>query len=123
MKIVLVSHSKDFSINTKEYLLDMIPNLNAGKIIPVGGDVDGGIGTDTQNIINAITSNHEDTLIICDLGSSILSAIAATTIVKNKTHISSGSFIEGSFAAATLMAAGISFKGVIKAAEETVFKK
>jgi len=36
MKIVLVSHSKDFSINTKEYLLDMIPNLNAGKIIPVG---------------------------------------------------------------------------------------
>ena len=123
MKILLVTHIEDFAKQTKGYLLKMIPNLYEDQIIAVGGDVDGGVGSDTQKISDAISKDDEQTLIICDLGSSVLSSIAATSLVKNESVVSSGSFVEGSFAAATLMAAGATFESVVKASQEIVSKK
>ena len=122
MKIVLVSHMQELANSVKKYLLKMIPNLSKDKIIAIGGDVDGGLGTDTKRIAEAISKDNEDTLIMCDLGSALMSATAATSLVDNKTYISSGSFVEGSFAASTLMTAGIKFSNVIKASEEIVYK-
>ncbi len=123
MKLILVSHVEEFANSVKEYILKMVQGSTSDKIIAVGGDTDGGIGTDYEKITEAIENDNEETLIICDLGSAVLSSDAASALVENKVHVSNGSFVEGAFSAATLMFAGVDFDNVIKAAEEQVFKK
>ncbi len=123
MKLILVSHVEEFAKSTKKYILKMVKNSKKEKILAVGGDIDGGIGTDYKKIIEAIKSDKEDTLIICDLGSAILSSEAAISMVNTRVHISNGSFVEGAFSAATLMFADATFENVILAAEEKIFKK
>ncbi|NQZ66271.1 MAG: dihydroxyacetone kinase [Mycoplasmatales bacterium] len=120
--MILVSHDDEFANAAKKYILKMINASNSSKIIPVGGDAHGGLGSDYKKIINAIQIDSEDTLIICDLGSAVLSSKIASTYVKNKVHVSSGSLIEGAFAAATLMFANDKFENVIAASEEKIFK-
>ncbi|TCG10778.1 PTS-dependent dihydroxyacetone kinase phosphotransferase subunit DhaM [Mycoplasma todarodis] len=123
MKIILVSHVNAFAEATKEYILKMVQSSDASKLFAIGGDTDGGIGTDYEKIVEVIERDEEDTLIICDLGSAVLSSEAAAALVGNNVHVSNGSFVEGAFSASTLMFAGADFKSVINAAEEQVFKK
>ncbi len=122
MKIILVSHVKEYAEATKEYILKMVANSNKKQILTAAGDTSGGVGTDFQKILTEIEKDKEDTLIICDLGSAVLSSVAASEMTSNKVHISTGSFTEGAFAAATLMFAGAKFKDAITAAEELMPK-
>lgn len=124
MKIILVSHSEQLGLSTKKYLLEMIPDLDKSIIELACGTFDSRIGTDFQKIIDIVEKNKKcnDFILICDLGSAILSAQAAQALTTKRLHISTGSFIEGAFACAIAIKSNASFEFAVQAAEEQISK-
>ena len=118
---VLVSHSRDVAAGVREMALQM-----TGGLVPViacGGGSDGGLGTDACAIADAIRSvaRNEGVLVLCDLGSAILSAEQALEFLDEKersgVRIADAPFLEGAVLGAIQASAGSSLQEVFETAE------
>ena len=106
--LVLVSHSPKIAEGTADLVRQM-----AGKveIAAVGGDSEGGFGTDPERIEAAIKElGADDVLVFMDLGSAVLSAETVMEMLpsdtREKVRLVDAPFVEGAFAAGVLASAG-----------------
>ena len=118
---VLVSHSRAVAAGVREMALQMTGG--AVPVIACGGMSDGGLGTDACAIADAIRSvaRNEGVLVLCDLGSAILSAEQALDFLeeneKSGVRIADAPFLEGAVLGAIQASAGSSLQEVFETAE------
>lgn len=117
--LVIVSHSRQIS----EGVCELVSQVWSGEqnIVPAGGLEDGSLGTDALRILDAIKSvNRGDgVLILCDIGSSILSAETAMELLEEEcdVRIADAPLVEGAVAAAVEAGSGSDLYAVCLAAE------
>ncbi len=118
---VLVSHSREVAAGVREMALQMTGG--AVPVIACGGMSDGGLGTDACAIADAIRSvaRNEGVLVLCDLGSAVLSAEQALDFLeeneKSGVRIADAPFLEGAVLGAIQASAGSSLQEVFATAE------
>ena len=117
--IVLVSHSPQLAAG-----LQLLAGQMAGPevhIEPAGGGPDGGLGTSEALVREAMAQadQGEGVLLLCDLGSSILT-VRHLLQGKANGHVRlvDAPFVEGAVAAAVMSSAGQSLDDVARAAED-----
>lgn len=116
--IVLVSHSHDLAAG-----LTLLAGQMAGPdvhIEPAGGDQDGGLGTSDILVRAAIAraDQGDGVLLICDLGSSILTVREVLDGNGNRhLRLVDAPFVEGAVAAAVVASSGATLDEVAQAAE------
>ncbi len=124
--IVVVSHSGDVAAATVD-LVRQLANVPADgpRLVAAGGLADGELGTDAARIADAIVAADAGSgvVVVADLGSAVLSAATAIDEllppdVRERTAISNGPLVEGTFVAAVQAAAGDALDGVRAAADE-----
>jgi phosphoenolpyruvate---glycerone phosphotransferase subunit DhaM len=118
--LVLVSHSSQIAEGTAELVRQMAGEV---EIAAVGGDADGGFGTDPEKIQSAIESLEADeVLVFMDLGSAVLSAETVIEMLsserRDQVHLVDAPLVEGAFAAGVLASAGSDAEECVEAAME-----
>jgi PTS hybrid protein len=120
--IVLISHSSGLAEGVAE-LAGQI--AGAARVVPAGGTDDGRLGTSTERITAAITAadTGDGVLLIPDLGSSVLSALALLADLDPQStgkqlRLADAPFVEGAVAAAVAASGGLDLTTVATAAEE-----
>ena len=118
--LVLVSHSPQIAEGTAELVRQMAGEV---EITTVGGDSDGGFGTDPERIRAAIENLEADeVLIFMDLGSAILSAETVLEMLssedRERVSLVDAPFVEGAFAAGVVASAGSGADECVEAAME-----
>ena len=118
--LVLVSHSPQIAEGTAELVRQMAGDV---EITPVGGDSDGGFGTDPERIRAAIEDLEADeVLVFMDLGSAVLSAETVLEMLSPETRervsLVDAPFVEGAFAAGVVASAGSDADECVEAAME-----
>ena len=118
--LVIVSHSWKIA----EGVVDLAAQMAQGfeGIIAAGGLEDGEIGTDATRILAAIeeVNTGDGVLILCDLGSAIMSAETAIELLDDpdaNVRIADAPLVEGAIVAAVEAFAGESLEDVLEAAE------
>jgi PTS hybrid protein len=118
--IVVVSHSTDLASGLAELAAEM-----AGPSVPIeaaGGRADGGLGTDEDRVMNAITRAGRGgggVVVLGDLGSSILTVRHLLERRANgHVRLADAPFVEGAVTAAVAASAGATLDDVVRAAEE-----
>lgn len=107
--LVLVSHSPKIAEGTAELVRQM-----AGEeveLVAVGGDADGGFGTDPERIEAAVRGlAADDVLVFMDLGSAVLSAETVLEMLpserRERVRLVDAPFVEGAFAAGVVASTG-----------------
>ena len=97
--LVLVSHSPQIAEGTAELVRQMAGEV---EVVAVGGDADGGFGTDPERIKAAIENLDADgALIFMDLGSAVLSAETVLEMLSSEdrenVRLVDAPFVEGAF--------------------------
>jgi dihydroxyacetone kinase phosphotransfer subunit len=118
--LVLVSHSPQIAEGTAELVRQMAGEV---EITAVGGDSDGGFGTDPERIRAAIENLEADeVLIFMDLGSAVLSAETVLEMLspedRERVSLVDAPFVEGAFAAGVVASAGSGAGECVEAAME-----
>ena len=118
--LVLVSHSPSIAEGTAELVRHMAGEV---EVVAVGGDTEGGLGTDPDGILAAIEGmGAEEVLVFMDIGSAVLSAETVLDMlepeVKQKVRLVDTPFVEGAFAAAVMASTGADGDGCVEAAME-----
>lgn len=118
--IVLVSHSKEIAEGTVDLVLQMAGEV---EISPVGGDSEGGFGTDPERIEAAISGIEADeVLVFMDLGSAVLSTETVLEMLseeeRGKVTLVDAPFVEGAFAAGVMASTGADADECVEAAME-----
>lgn len=118
--IVLVSHSASIAEGTAELLRHMAGEV---EVVAVGGDTDGGLGTDPDGILAAIEGiGTEEVLVFMDIGSAVLSAETVLEMLepetRGKVRLVDTPFVEGAFSAAVMASTGADSDECIEAAME-----
>jgi phosphoenolpyruvate---glycerone phosphotransferase subunit DhaM len=118
--IVLVSHSPQIADGTAELVQQMAGEV---ELAAVGGDAEGGFGTDPERIQDAIEGLSADEVIVfMDLGSAVLSAETVLEMLSSETRekvrLVDAPFVEGAFAAGVLASAGSDAEECVEAAME-----
>jgi phosphoenolpyruvate---glycerone phosphotransferase subunit DhaM len=118
--LVLVSHSSQIAEGTAELIRQMAGEV---EIAAVGGDADGGFGTDPEKIQSAIESLEADeVLVFMDLGSAVLSAETVIEMLSSErregVRLVDAPLVEGAFAAGVLASAGSDAEECVEAAME-----
>lgn len=120
--IVLISHSSLLAEGAAELAAQVAAGV---RIVPAGGTDDGRLGTSTERITAAIKTadDGDGVLLIPDLGSSVLSALALLADLDpdgkgDKIVLADTPFVEGAVAAAVAAAAGLDLATVATAAGE-----
>jgi PTS hybrid protein len=118
--LVLVSHSPEIAGGTAELVRQMAGEV---EITAVGGDADGGFGTDPERIKAAIEDlETEEVLVFMDLGSAVLSAETVLEMLssedREKVRLVDAPFVEGAFAAGVVASAGSDAEECVEAAME-----
>ena len=118
--LVLVSHSPQIAEGTAELVRQMAGEV---EITAVGGDSDGGFGTDSERIRAAIENLEADeVLIFMDLGSAVLSAETVLEMLssedRERVSLVDAPFVEGAFAAGVVASAGSGADECVEAAME-----
>jgi PTS hybrid protein len=118
--MVLVSHSPKVAQGTAELVRAMAAGVEA---VAVGGDAEGGLGTDPDRIREAIEApGADEVLLFMDLGSAVLSAEAVVEMLpsplKERVHLVDAPFVEGAFAAGVLASTGADAGECVEAAME-----
>jgi dihydroxyacetone kinase phosphotransfer subunit len=120
--IVIVSHSGKVAQGAKEIAMQMADEKL--KMVAAGGLGDGSIGTDAAAVYNAVmeADSGEGVLVTADLGSAVLSAETALSMLgeklKSRVAIADAPVVEGTIAAAVTASAGAPLTDVKAAAEE-----
>jgi phosphoenolpyruvate---glycerone phosphotransferase subunit DhaM len=118
--LVLVSHSPQIAEGTAELVRQMAGEV---EVVPVGGDADGGFGTDPERIKAAIEDLRADeALVFMDLGSAVLSAETVLEMLssedREKVRLVDAPFVEGAFAAGVIASTGSEAEECVEAAME-----
>ena len=118
--LVLVSHSPQIAEGTAELVRQMACEV---EITAVGGDSDGGFGTDPEGIRAAIENlDADEVLIFMDLGSAVLSAETVLEMLsqddRERVRLVDAPFVEGAFAAGVVASAGSDAGECVEAAME-----
>jgi dihydroxyacetone kinase phosphotransfer subunit len=118
--LVLVSHSPQIAEGTAELVRQMAGEV---EITAVGGDSDGGFGTDPEGIRAAIENLEADeALVFMDLGSAVLSAETVLEMLssedREKVRLVDAPFVEGAFAAGVVASTGSDAEECVEAAME-----
>ena len=118
--IVLVSHSPSIAEGTAELVRHMADEV---EVRAVGGDTDGGLGTDPDGILAAVEGmGAEEILVFMDIGSAVLSAETVLDMLEPKmrerVRLVDAPFVEGAFAAAVLASTGAEGDECVEAAME-----
>jgi dihydroxyacetone kinase phosphotransfer subunit len=118
--LVLVSHSPQIAEGTTELVRQMAGEV---EVAAVGGDADGGFGTDPERIKAAIQNLDADgALVFMDLGSAVLSAETVLEMlsweVREKVRLVDAPFVEGAFAAGVEASTGSDADECVEAAME-----
>ena len=118
--IVLVSHSKEIAEGTADLVLQMAGEV---EISPVGGDSEGGFGTDSERIEAAVRGiEAEEVLVFMDLGSAVLSTETVLEMLseeeRGKVTLVDAPFVEGAFAAGVMASTGADAGECVEAAME-----
>jgi dihydroxyacetone kinase phosphotransfer subunit len=120
--IVLISHSTGLA----QGAVELVGQIAGGaRVVPAGGTDDGRLGTSTERITEAIAAadTGDGVLLIPDLGSSVLSALALLADLdpeqdRKRLRLADAPFVEGAVAAAVAASSGFDLATVAKAAEE-----
>jgi PTS hybrid protein len=120
--IVLISHS----IGLAEGAAELAGQIAHGvRVVPAGGTDDGRLGTSTERIAAAIEAADagDGVLLIPDLGSSVLSALAVLADLDaenggKRIRLADAPFVEGAVAAAVAASGGFDLATVATIAEE-----
>ncbi len=118
--LVLVSHSPQIAEGTADLVRQMAGEV---EVVAVGGDADGGFGTDPERIKAAIENLDADgVLVFMDLGSAVLSAETVLEMVsseeREKVRLVDAPFVEGAFAAGVEASTGSDADECVEAAME-----
>jgi PTS hybrid protein len=118
--LVLVSHSPQTAEGTADIVRQMAGEV---EVRPVGGDSDGGFGTDPERIQAAIEGTGVDeVLVFMDLGSAVLSAETVLEMLssedRDRVWLVDAPFVEGAFSAGVAASAGDDARECIEAAKE-----
>lgn len=118
--LVLVSHSPGIAEGTADLVRQMAGEVD---ISPVGGDSEGGFGTDPERIQEAIEGlATEDVLVFMDLGSAVLSAETVLEMLdedtRGRVRLVDAPFVEGAFSAGVAASAGSDAEECVEAAME-----
>jgi PTS hybrid protein len=118
--LVLVSHSPQIAEGTAELVRQMAGEV---EITAVGGDFDGGFGTDPERIRAAIEElGADEVLVFMDLGSAVLSAETVLEMLssedRERVSLVDAPFVEGAFAAGVVASAGSDAEECVEAAME-----
>ncbi len=118
--LVLVSHSPQIAEGTAELVRQMAGEV---EIMAVGGDSDGGFGTDPERIQGAIEAlDVDEVLVFMDLGSAVLSAETVLEMLssekRERVRLVDAPFVEGAFAAGVSASAGSDADECVEAAME-----
>ena len=124
--LVIVSHSAKIAEGVREMAEEI--STNGVNIATAGGLADGSMGTDAVRIMEAVkeADSGDGVLILCDIGSSIMSAEMALELLNEgqgsgalRAVIADAPLVEGAIAAAAEAGGGTSLEEVKAAAEET----
>ena len=120
VRLVLVSHSPQIAEGTAELVRQMAGEV---EVAAVGGDADGGFGTDPERIKAAIENLDADgALIFMDLGSAVLSAETVLEMLssedRDNVRLVDAPFVEGAFAAGVEASTGSDADECVAAAME-----
>jgi len=102
--ILVVSHSNKIAEGIEELVKELVPREI--PLISIGGDGYGGIGTDIEDIIEAVEELYTDkgVIIIGDVGSSLMNSKMALEILELEGYsnvvVSSAPLVEGAMVAA-----------------------
>ena len=118
--LVLVSHSPKIAEGTADLVRQMAGEV---EIFDVGGDAEGGFGTDPERIEAAVTDMEaEEVLVFMDLGSAVLSAETVLEMLpegdRGRVRLVDAPFVEGAFAAGVSASAGSDAGECVEAAME-----
>ncbi len=118
--LVLVSHSRAIAEGTAELVRHMAGEV---EVVAVGGDSEGGLGTDPDGILAAIEGmGTDEILIFMDIGSAVLSAETVVDMLepetKEKVRLVDTPFVEGAFAAGVMASTGAGGDECVEAAME-----
>ena len=118
--IVLISHSSQIAEGTAELVRQMAGEV---ELVAVGGDAEGGFGTDPDGIREAIEGLEADeVLVFMDLGSAVLSAETVLEMLSSEDRVRvrlvDAPFVEGAFSAGVAASAGDDARECIEAAKE-----
>ena len=118
--LVLVSHSPQIADGTAELVRQMAGEV---ELAAVGGDSDGGFGTDPERIEAAVSDlDADEVLVFMDLGSAVLSAETVLemlpSVTREKVRLVDAPFVEGAFAAGVVASTGADAEECVEAAME-----
>ena len=118
--LVLVSHSPQIAEGTAELVRQMAGEV---ELVAVGGDSNGGFGTDPERIEAAVRDlDADEVLVFMDLGSAVLSAETVLEMLpsetREKVRLVDAPFVEGAFAAGVVASAGAEAEECVEAAME-----
>lgn len=118
--LILVSHSKEIAEGTADLVRQMAGDV---EMRPVGGDPDGGIGTDPERLQSAIEETGADEILVfVDIGSAVLSTEAVVEMLdeplRGKVRLVDAPLVEGAFAAGVMASTGADAGECIEAAVE-----
>jgi PTS hybrid protein len=118
--LVLVSHSPQIAEGTADLVRQMAGEV---EVAAVGGDAEGGFGTDPERIKAAIENLDADgVLVFMDLGSAVLSAETVLEMLsseeREKVRLVDAPFVEGAFAAGVEASTGSDAEECVEAAME-----
>lgn len=118
--LVLVSHSPKIAEGTADLVRQMAGEV---ELAAVGGDSEGGFGTDPERIQAAIEGlDAEDVLVFMDLGSAVLSAETVLEMLpeeaRARVRLVDAPFVEGAFSAGVSASAGSDADECVEAATE-----
>ena len=116
--LVLVSHSPRIAEGTAELVRQMAGEV---ELAAVGGDSDGGFGTDPERIEAAVRDlDADEVLVFMDLGSAVLAAETVLEMLPSgtseKVRLVDAPFVEGAFAAGVVASAGADAEECVEAA-------
>ncbi|MDQ1605082.1 MAG: phosphoenolpyruvate---glycerone phosphotransferase subunit DhaM [Actinomycetota bacterium] len=118
--LVLISHSRALAEGAADVAAQV--GGDAGRIVGIGGTEDGRLGTSLDALVTAVekVAGEAGTVIIPDLGSSVLTArayLAEDAGRHGAVVVADAPFVEGAVAAAVAAAAGAGLDEVVAAAE------
>ncbi|MGV8976568.1 MAG: dihydroxyacetone kinase phosphoryl donor subunit DhaM [Cellulomonas sp.] len=118
--LVLVSHSRALAEGAVELAAQMAPRVT---LLAVGGDGDGGLGTNFEGVENAVTAATADgrsAVVLTDLGSAVLTTESVLDLLDDdvvaRVRIADAPFVEGAVAAAVTADGGGNLAEVLAAA-------
>lgn len=120
--VVLVSHSATLARSVAELAIGLSGSGTRVTVRAAGGTGDGGLGTSSQLITEAVEAAHggAGVAVLADLGSAVLTvkALLADGDLPDGTRLVDAPFVEGAVAAVVTASAGADLAAVASAAGE-----